>query len=437
MLFRLFTAAAILSALCGVAEAQTTAQPAPAASNLSAVLPNLSPSVRASGVPGLDGAHWFIWNQPAGFDGTATLRIDRHVAVGSGVAPRTYSALLVKSSTNPGNAGFEYGFSSEFVNTANLSTTAQNVAVAGTAWKETPTNAVATSSARGDGATATIAFTGGETIPVGHFVSVSGVKPAGFNGVFKVTASSPGSVSFANPTTGSQAGAGTIVDTTVGPTWAQYGNCIDKTGVPDPIASCIGAEFDVSTYSATTDAHKQRVAVQVQAKGTAGAHAGRGVLIGTNSGVTFDRGVDFTGTYGYGIDLSAAAYTAAPIYLPNGKGVVSAGSLELGSAAGASVDLKVGGATAWSVNGAGGALTPGPAGNRNIGSAAAQVATVYAQDLQLKAYTVATLPACNAGVAGAIAYVTDAAAPSYNGALAGGASTRTLALCTGAAWTAH
>jgi hypothetical protein len=52
-------------------------------------------------------------------------------------------------------------------------------------------------------------------------------------------------------------------------------------------------------------------------------------------------------------------------------------------------------------------------------------------------YNVSTLPACNAGLQGGIAYVHDANAPTYNAALTGGGSVAVLAFCTGSAWTAH
>lgn len=435
MHFRLPAALAILFGWCVHAGAQTA--------NFSASLPNLSPSVRSTGVPGLDGGHWFIWNQPAAFDGTATFRVDRHIKAGSGQRGATYQTILAKSSNHPNDAGYEWTITAEQNNFALASVGAENVAVNGTIVKRAPTNTVATTGVKGDGKIATVTFAGDATMPLGHTVVIAGLVPAGYNGAHKITASAPGSVSFASSTTGLQSAAGTIVDTSVGYSAAMNGNCIETSAESDPVGPCIGAEFDVTLHGAgvTTDAHKQRVGVQIQANAepkTSGSHAGRGLLIGTGGGAIFDRGVDFGGSFGVGVDFTSGNYTTAPIYLPDGKGVLSAGSLELGSAAGASVELQVGGGTAWSVSGAGGgALTPGAAGNRNIGSAAAQVATVYAQDVQLKAYTVATLPACDAGSAGAIAYVTDAAGPSYNGALMGGASTRTLALCNGAVWTAH
>jgi len=51
----------------------------------------------------------------------------------------------------------------------------------------------------------------------------------------------------------------------------------------------------------------------------------------------------------------------------------------------------------------------------------------------LKSYTVATLPA---GVTGAMCYVTDALAPTYNTTLVGGGTTTTIAFYNGT-WTAH
>jgi hypothetical protein len=55
-----------------------------------------------------------------------------------------------------------------------------------------------------------------------------------------------------------------------------------------------------------------------------------------------------------------------------------------------------------------------------------------ATTLKLGGYTVATLPA--AGTAGRIAYVTDATAPTYRGALTGGGAVVCMVFDTGAAW---
>lgn len=67
----------------------------------------------------------------------------------------------------------------------------------------------ATTGASGTGSTATITFGGGTVFPVGTCINISGVTPAGYNGVYTITASSAGSVSYANATTGAQTVAGT------------------------------------------------------------------------------------------------------------------------------------------------------------------------------------------------------------------------------------
>lgn len=66
-------------------------------------------------------------------------------------------------------------------------------------------------------------------------------------------------------------------------------------------------------------------------------------------------------------------------------------------------------------------------------------ATVNADGVprKLKVYTVATLPACNSGLQDAMAAVSDATAPTYNGALAGGGAVRVPVFCNGSAWSAH
>lgn len=68
----------------------------------------------------------------------------------------------------------------------------------------------ATTSATGNGVTATIGYTGSFIFPVGGSINVSGVTPTSFNGNHIVTASSAGSVSFASSATGPQTVAGTV-----------------------------------------------------------------------------------------------------------------------------------------------------------------------------------------------------------------------------------
>lgn len=70
---------------------------------------------------------------------------------------------------------------------------------------------LATTAASGTGAIATITFSGSGAVPaVGSSITIAGVTPAGYNGTFSVTAAAPGTVSYANATTGPQTVAGTI-----------------------------------------------------------------------------------------------------------------------------------------------------------------------------------------------------------------------------------
>lgn len=60
--------------------------------------------------------------------------------------------------------------------------------------------------------------------------------------------------------------------------------------------------------------------------------------------------------------------------------------------------------------------------------------------IKLKGYTVANLNSthpCNAGAEGSMAYVTDADAPTYNTAVAGGGAIKVPVFCDGANWTSH
>ena len=80
-----------------------------------------------------------------------------------------------------------------------------------------------TTAASGTGTTATLLFSGSQVVVVGSLVVVAGVTPTGYNGTYTVTASSAGSVSYINATTGAQTVAGTIGVTPSGGTIAGQG----------------------------------------------------------------------------------------------------------------------------------------------------------------------------------------------------------------------
>jgi hypothetical protein len=291
-----------------------------------AKFPGLSSSVQGTGVPGLDGGKWFIYNAASDYGVQQSIfRVDRRDTTGSGGAVGNSNTIWAYNTTNPANARSEWTISGEMHNTSNQATAGQ-VAVTGTVFKEISTITNATTAASGDGATVTVTFSGGATIPAGHSVKIAGVTPSGYNGRYLVTASSAGSVSFASATTGAQTVAGTIVDISYAPSWGVVGNCVDQSGENNPWRSCIGAELDVTlqptTATATTDTNKNRVGLQVQLNGNAnaaGSHGGRAVLVGAASGLTWDRGVDFQGAFGIGIDFTGAKFTGAAIMLAHNQ----------------------------------------------------------------------------------------------------------------------
>ncbi|CAB5219962.1 hypothetical protein UFOVP231_22 [uncultured Caudovirales phage] len=88
--------------------------------------------------------------------------------------------------------------------------------------------ALATLTASGNGTTATLTYATPNTpiYAVGDIITVAGVTPTGYNGTYTVTASSAGSVSFANATTGSQTVAGTVSSSTNASTYSVNPNTV-------------------------------------------------------------------------------------------------------------------------------------------------------------------------------------------------------------------
>jgi len=292
---------------------------------MNSFIPGISGSVQSTGIPGIDGGKWSIYNGlSVGFDASPTLTLTRKMKGSS--APTTgpggaypYSNLWAYTETNYNDIGYEWGVVSWMNNAANASTGSQNVSLAGTVVKQAWGVTSPTTGATGNGTTATVTFSGGATIPVGHTVWVQGITPSSYNGKFKVTASSPGSVTFANTTTSAQTVAGTVMDISIGPTWAGNLNCTDQTGESDPIASCIGVEIDNYSTAGTTDANRQRVIAQLA---SAGGHVGNGLLFTTKSGAVLDRAASFpNANVGIGFDFSNGSFASPVLALASNQSI--------------------------------------------------------------------------------------------------------------------
>jgi hypothetical protein len=94
--------------------------------------PGLTTNVEATNVPGLDGAHWFIYNAPSILDTVDTLRVDRSPSYSGGTPGDTYSAIWGNCSVGNGVADYEWCAQFTLVNAA---TGGQNVALAAYATK--------------------------------------------------------------------------------------------------------------------------------------------------------------------------------------------------------------------------------------------------------------------------------------------------------------
>lgn len=72
-----------------------------------------------------------------------------------------------------------------------------------------------TTAATGNGATATITYSGTYSFTIGDTVVVTGVIPTGYNGTYVVTGSTANSVSYASATVGAQTSPGTVFNPNV------------------------------------------------------------------------------------------------------------------------------------------------------------------------------------------------------------------------------
>jgi hypothetical protein len=167
----------------------------------------------------------------------------------------------------------------------------------------------ATTGASGTGATATITFATQSVAPyvIGQSITVSGVTPAGYNGVYTVTACTTSSVSFASSVTGSQTVAGTVganyicsagdilIFTALTTSTFQV-SIIKADGTPSVAP---GASGSVLTSDGTTWR-----SVAIPTSGVTSAVAGNGVAVSSATGaVTFSLAVpttDSIGTYTFG-----------------------------------------------------------------------------------------------------------------------------------------
>jgi hypothetical protein len=135
------------------------------------------------------------------FSSTVIIPVGTKITV-TGINPASYNGSYVVTASSGGSVSF-----------ANTTTTSQSIAgslivpaLSGLACQ----NSFPTLTTTGTGTIATLTYSG-PAIPIGTTITVAGITPTGYNGSYVVTASSQGSVSFANTTTASQTIAGAII----------------------------------------------------------------------------------------------------------------------------------------------------------------------------------------------------------------------------------
>jgi len=139
-------------------------------------------------VPSAVGGQWIVQNQSAS---SAYNLIVKNAASGNSVSiPNGQTRLVYSDGTKTFFSNDQSAFTSQSLQIG---------------------SGFATATASCTGTNATITFSGGYLISVGQVISVKGVTPAGYNGIWTVTASSAGSVTFVVPATlTAQTVAGTL-----------------------------------------------------------------------------------------------------------------------------------------------------------------------------------------------------------------------------------
>ena len=217
MTMRTLKALAALAALAiaGLAWGQTYPNPVFSGYSLyngSTLTATISSNVEGTGIAGIDNGYWFLFNQPSTFNANPTLRVDRRITNGSGISGNTYKALWVYDlATSTTNQGYEWAITGELHNKTPQTTGAQNVAVNGTAFKETPTNTSTTSGLSGglgggvtysitstsqSGLYVVLNYSGGVTFNASHSILIAGATPTVFNGVFPINTAGSGTLTF-------------------------------------------------------------------------------------------------------------------------------------------------------------------------------------------------------------------------------------------------
>ena len=395
--------AAIVLLWSGFAEAQS--YPTPRFSNIIVPsLPGLSLNVQSTGMPGLDGANWMIYqNQSSIPTQQSTFRVQRNASYTGGTFGNTYNGIWGDCYTQAAVTAFEL---CGLFTMRNYATAGENVALYRQGWK----------------------------------MAGAGPTWAGTDELRDYNA---------NPTTGATTNEFDL--------WATDGDSNGQRAIVDivggPIPGVVG--------------HNPTIARAVRIGATNGVAANvtfgtglsfskatwSGSFIGAESSPSAVGGIDFSGA-----SFSSFAFKS-PNYLVDNTGNVTLSGgipvLTLNAGAGAntrSINGQTNGVNRWQVQPGNSTAESGSNAGSDFQIAGFTDAGAFSFALtisratgtvtmpgvvRLSNYNVAALPACNASIKGGMLYVIDATAPTYNAALVGGGSVGVPVACNGSAWTSH
>lgn len=231
-------------------------------------------NVEGTGVQGIDGQPFFIYQAPSTPTqaAQAALRVQRNATYTGGYSGGTVKTIWAYATTSPNGLFYEWPITGEMHNQTDSSMNAQNVAVNGTAFKE---------------------------FNAGH-VYASGEVGATWGGNFAC-----------NDNTGA-----------VSP----HNSCIGAE-IDNAFLAGAGA-----------DPHRQRVVLQLAWGTTGGVaaslndHIGTGILMGFNSTTTMDNAIFLSGAnggvYNIGINFAGGSFSTAPLYLGIGQKIIFDGTTD-------------------------------------------------------------------------------------------------------------
>lgn len=376
--------------------------------SVAAELPGLSSSVEGIGVPGLDHAHWFIYNAPSSLDTINTLRVDRSPSYTGGTSGDVYDAIWGNCSIGSGVANFEW---CGLFQLNNFATGGQNVALAAYATKNSgagPTFAINPSLTDNSG---NANPTNGLTNEFNLVANGTDTNIQRIAADFQLKTYGAGTAAHAGAAVRFLPGAGTTFDNGVifgsGGSGASFGTFINASG-----ATCDTDQYIGPSNNFIVDCSGNVTAHAYEAPIFYGPDGSSYYLSVTDNTVT--NFVSLVSNSNIGLTPNAFG----GVYVTQGSFNVANASNFFGSIT--ATDLATSGTTSGSVCATAAGVLQYIAGTNCFGGAG---------------YAIGGLPTCNSGLEGAHAYVTNGqSSPSFLATVSATGSVIAPVFCNGSAW---